>query len=157
MEHSTEVTLATALVVAFAGDESICVIPTDGSGSKTYCQQTGTTITYRDDVVLVQTTREGGGIVHTWLLSLRRNPEGEWVGFFNGDDPTPADLDRLKEASLSARFDISGALARQKPEAYADDERLAQASALVEALVVRFPVATVLAKRGGPLRGNRLP
>ena len=157
MEHNTEVALATALVVAFAGDKSICVIPTDGSGSKTYCQQTGTTITYRDGIVLVQTTRAGGDVVHTWLLSLRRNPEGEWIGFFSGDDPTPGDLDRLKEASLSARFDISGALARQSPEAYADDERLDQANTLVEALAVRFPVETVLAKRGGPLRGNRLP
>jgi hypothetical protein len=153
----TEFTISTAMVVEFAGEGQVCCLPVDGEGAKTYCQETGATVTYRPGFVSVQVTREGGDVIHSWLLTLRWGRVGACVGWFNGDMPTDGDLDRLKEVAVSAHFDISGALARQDPLAYGDDERLEVANALIDAIVVRFAQPTVLARRGSAPGVHLLP
>jgi hypothetical protein len=152
----TEFTIATSLVAAFAGDENICALPYDGEGAKTFCPATGATVSYRPGLALIQVSREGGGTLHTWLLSLRPDTNG-WIGYFSGDTPTEGDLARLKEAATSANFNIADALASQDERVYLDQKHKDQVQTIIDAIWVKFTPPTVLARRGSKPGIHLLP
>ncbi len=91
-----------------------------GSSGSVKCAETGATITYGDNRVVVQVARDGGDRIHAWTLALRRVGDRA-VGWFFGDYPTDRDVERIKMTVEPMGLDLASALRSAPPESIFDD------------------------------------
>jgi len=150
----TEFALAASLAGAFAAAGETFFLPYQATGAKTSGLVNGATISYCPGRVMIQVSRTDAGEVYAWTLTVRSDGDG-WIGFFTGDTPTDADIERLRTASRNARFDLALALNLQDGRAYGSD--VDRVTSIAQMIHVRFPVRTRIAHRGGVAQGARIP
>lgn len=153
LEQEQPITMATHMAISLRYEFGDVGKPdaaeTDLFNERTYAAATGASVIEKDGRCAIQVTRSGGGILHSWLLSLRWNDDGTCTGFFRGDTPTDADLERLQTASSNVNFSIANALYNQHPLSFDDDTHKAQVAAIAEAIQIKVrAVPMPPAKRG---------